>query len=84
MITKLSQREEQVMKMLVDGAKNRDIALELGIDQKTISTYINRIRVKLNIDSDVNVYVLVKTYLSKDQEKPFLSFADFQVEGFDD
>ena len=82
MITKLSTREEQVMKMLVDGAKNRDIALELGIDQKTISTYINRIRAKLNIDRDVNVYVLVKTYLSKDEIKPFMTFEDFKIEGF--
>jgi two-component system invasion response regulator UvrY len=47
MFKKLSMREVEVLKMLCDGKRNKDIAFELRINEKTVSTYRSRIMKKL-------------------------------------
>lgn len=47
MFKKLSMREVEVLKMLCDGKRNKDIAFELKINEKTVSTYRSRIMKKL-------------------------------------
>ncbi len=47
--TCLSDREYQVLRMLAQGKKNRDIAAELLLSVKTVSTYLTRIQEKLNL-----------------------------------
>ena len=49
MFKKLSLREVVVLKMLCDGKRNKEIALELKINEKTVSTYRNRIMKKLSV-----------------------------------
>ena len=49
MFKKLSLREVEVLKMLCDGKRNKEIALELKINEKTVSTYRNRIMKKLSV-----------------------------------
>lgn len=68
---KLSKRELEIALLLKEGAKNRDIALKLEIDQKTVSTYITRIRKKVGLSQDVNTYIIVKEFLAfqKDIER---------------
>ena len=48
-ITKLSERELQVARLLVAGFTNKHISFELGINQKTVSTYKTRVLDKLGV-----------------------------------
>lgn len=47
--SKLSMREVEVLKMLCSGKRNKKIAFELGINEKTVSTYRSRIMKKLKV-----------------------------------
>ena len=42
-------REVEVLKMLCSGKRNKKIAFELGINEKTVSTYRSRIMKKLKV-----------------------------------
>lgn len=50
-LSQLSEREMAVAKLLLDGLTNKQIALQLDINQKTVSTYKTRIMNKLGIKS---------------------------------
>lgn len=60
---KLSKRETEIMYYLKNGWTNKMIADEMKIDQKTVSTYVQRIRLKLNLDSWANHYKIVSTWI---------------------
>jgi len=47
----LSEREDQIFKMIVAGKTINQIAEELAINAKTVSTYKRRIKEKMKIDS---------------------------------
>ncbi|HEY8094762.1 MAG TPA: response regulator transcription factor [Methylobacter sp.] len=51
----LSGRELVVLRMLAKGKKVNEIALELGISSKTVSTHKARLMQKMHIDSDVKL-----------------------------
>jgi two-component system invasion response regulator UvrY len=55
MFKKLSMREVEVLKMLCDGKRNKDIAFELRINEKTVSTYRSRIMKKLLVRNIVEL-----------------------------
>ena len=61
---KLSPRENEVYKLLVKGVMNKQIAFDLGISRKTISTYKRRILDKLGLEND---YELLKFEMQKQQ-----------------
>ncbi len=50
-LTRLSERESHVAKLLLAGFTNKYIAYELGISQKTVSTFKRRIFSKLGVKS---------------------------------
>lgn len=52
---KLSTREVEVLKLLSEGKKNKAIANELNINEKTVSTYKSRLYKKLNVDNIVDL-----------------------------
>lgn len=62
---KLSNREKEIMNFLIKGDRIKDIANQLDLDQKTVSTYYKRIKVKLNLNIEANTYLVVKTYLQE-------------------
>lgn len=47
----LSRREREVLRMLTEGAKNRDIAESLGVTTKTIEKHLENIYKKLDVTS---------------------------------
>lgn len=51
----LTPREEQVVALVADGMTNREVALELGLREHTIKTYLFRIFEKLGISSRVEL-----------------------------
>jgi two-component system invasion response regulator UvrY len=52
---KLSDREYQVMKMLAGGKTVKEVAAELSLSVKTVSTYRTRILEKLGLASNVEI-----------------------------
>lgn len=52
---RLSTREIEVLKLLSVGKKNKEIATELHINEKTVSTYKARLYKKLNVDNIVDL-----------------------------
>ncbi|QFZ53789.1 response regulator transcription factor [Oceanihabitans sp. IOP_32] len=52
---KLSTRESEVLKLLSIGKKNKEIAKELNINEKTVSTYKARLMRKLKVDNLIDL-----------------------------
>ncbi len=52
---KLSMREIEVLKLLSSGRKNKEVAKELDINEKTVSTYKARLMKKLNVTNIVDL-----------------------------
>jgi len=52
---KLSTREVEVLKLLSSGRRNKEIAQELDINEKTVSTYRARLMKKLNVTNLVDL-----------------------------
>jgi DNA-binding NarL/FixJ family response regulator len=52
---RLSTREVEVLKLLSSGKKNKEIAIELNINEKTVSTYKARLYRKLNVNNLVDL-----------------------------
>lgn len=69
----LSERELQVLMMIVQGNGNQDISDILHLSPKTVSTYRSRIFQKLNADNDVELVRLAMRYGLLDPEPPPLS-----------
>lgn len=53
--SQLSQREMQVLMMLVEGATNRQISDRLLLSPKTVSTYRARLLEKLGAENDIEL-----------------------------
>ncbi|MGS2727665.1 response regulator [Psychroserpens sp. BH13MA-6] len=52
---RLSTREVEVLKLLSSGKKNKEIAQELNINEKTVSTYKARLFKKLNVNNLIDL-----------------------------
>ena len=52
---KLSTREIEVLKLLASGKRNKEVALGLNLNEKTVSTYKARLMKKLNVDNMVDL-----------------------------
>ncbi|MBI1316184.1 response regulator [bacterium] len=59
---KLSNRESEVLKLLSIGKSNKDISEELGISDKTVSTYKQRLLNKLQARNVVDLINFAKMY----------------------
>jgi two-component system invasion response regulator UvrY len=58
----LSERELQVMMMVLDGRKTNEISDSLCLSPKTVSTYRHRLFSKLNIQTDVELTRLAMSH----------------------
>lgn len=54
----LTKREVEVLRLVVDGKTNREIAYSLGISEKTVEKHLNNIFEKLEVRSRVEAAVL--------------------------
>lgn len=52
---KLSSREIEVLKLLASGKRNKEVALNLDLNEKTVSTYKARLMKKLNVENLVDL-----------------------------
>ncbi len=69
----LSERELQVLMMIVQGHGNQEISDILNLSPKTVSTYRSRLLQKLDADNDVELVRLAMRYGLLDPEPPPLS-----------
>lgn len=58
----LSNRELEIMNMLLAGKWTKDIAVELNIKESTVSTYKGRIYEKLAVDNVLDLFKKVEIY----------------------
>lgn len=68
-IVKLSKRESEVLSLLASGKSNKEVAEELEISDKTVSTYKLRLLKKLKAKSLVDLINFAKYYI-KGEELP--------------
>ena len=57
----LTQREEEVVRLVADGLKNREIAHELHVKEHSIRNYLYRIFEKLGVSSRVELVLYAST-----------------------
>jgi DNA-binding NarL/FixJ family response regulator len=50
---KFTQRESQVLQLLVAGRPNREIAEALGVEAKTVKAYVGRLMQKVGVDNRI-------------------------------
>lgn len=73
----LSLREQSVLRYLAEGFRIRDIAVEMALDDRTISTYKARLLRKLNVHSVVELADIARRYrLAPQAELPVEAAAE--------
>lgn len=74
---RLSVREEQVVRLLISGKTNREIAGELGIGEKTVKHYMTVLMQKLQVRNRLEVAMAAQTMLpaaiSRQSSSPLLN-----------
>jgi len=63
LLQKLSSRETEVLHLLVAGKRNKDIAIGLNINEKTVSTYKSRLLKKLKVKNVAELITHVSAIL---------------------
>ena len=58
----LTDREKQVLRLIVDGKSNKEIALHLAISPKTVSVHRTNIMTKLNVQNTVDLIRFVSEH----------------------
>ena len=58
----LSERERQVLELLVAGRTNKEIGSELGIEERTVKLHVSRLMLKAGVDNRIalSVYAVTK------------------------
>jgi len=59
----LSKREKQVMQLLLNGEKNKDISTLLELKCNTVSTYKKLIFYKLKVNNIIELYRINKKFV---------------------
>jgi len=75
----ISNREKQVLKMLLEEKKANEIGKELGLDEKTISTYKLRLLTKTNSKTIIGLYLFNLVHKVVDIEYPFMAVREIRL-----
>jgi DNA-binding CsgD family transcriptional regulator len=66
----LSKREFQVINMIAQGKRLKDISIELKVKQSTIATYKHRVFEKLNVTNVIEMNKILEAYYGRDSREP--------------
>ena len=70
-ITTLSERQMQVLALVAEGATDNEIAIQLGLSAKTISSYVEHIRNRFEAQSRAQAVALaIRQGLLPDPDSP--------------
>jgi len=50
-LAELSEREQEVFQLVVDGASTTQMAAKLGVSKSTVHTYVDRVKMKVGVDT---------------------------------
>jgi DNA-binding NarL/FixJ family response regulator len=69
---RLTDRERQVLELITMARSNREIAEELGIEERTVKTYVGRLMRKTGADNRVKLSIsaLSQALIEKQEKKP--------------
>jgi DNA-binding NarL/FixJ family response regulator len=68
---KITEREGQVLQLLVAGRPNREIAEALGIDEGTVKAHVGRLMRKVGVENRISLTMqAVERRLVPDQDLP--------------
>jgi len=57
---KLTAREEQVLKLTINGFTNKEVAAQLNISYRTVKTHVHNIRIKQEAASRIKDWTSVR------------------------
>ncbi len=60
--TGLTARESEIVRMIADGLRNKEIAAQLGISEGTVKVHLHRIYEKLGVDGRVELIFWAQTH----------------------
>lgn len=67
----LTGREQEVLRGVASGERNKEIALKLGVTKRMVDAYLNTIYTKLNVDSRAAAVAIAMEHgLLSQQEEP--------------
>jgi DNA-binding CsgD family transcriptional regulator len=70
-VTTLSERQMQVLALVAEGRTDNEIAIQLGLSAKTISSYVEHIRNRLEAQSRAQAVALaIRQGLLPDPDSP--------------
>lgn len=62
---KLSKREQEVIYHMIDGLTAKQIARSINISHRTVETYLDRIKSKLNCRNKYEIIIKILFYINK-------------------
>ena len=62
LVSSLSPREIEVLKLLIEGKRNIEISASLKINQKTVNTYKTRLMRKLEVENPVDLFQQARNF----------------------
>jgi DNA-binding NarL/FixJ family response regulator len=65
---KLSVREEQIVRLLLCGKQNREIAAALTLSEKTVKSYMSNLMAKLHARNRLEVVIAAQKFMPGDQQ----------------
>lgn len=74
---KLSAREEQIIRLLLDGKTNREISSGLGITERTVKHYMTVLMQKMNARNRVEVVIAAQNF-----DRQIIATSGFKGSGF--
>jgi DNA-binding NarL/FixJ family response regulator len=69
-LTELTPREKEVLKLIASGANNREIAQQLYISEGTVKNYVTNILNRLNLRDRTQAAIFANSHLSHLQSEP--------------
>ncbi len=68
--TQLTVRERQVLELIMMARSNREIAAQLGIEERTVKAYVGRLMRKTGADNRIKLSMFAMNLASLEQGKP--------------
>jgi len=61
---KLSERKKEICELVIKGLYNKEIAAELGIEEKTVQKHLTEIYRTFNVNNRIELYNIFNTVLA--------------------
>jgi DNA-binding NarL/FixJ family response regulator len=66
LVSQLSEREAGVLKIVAEGLSNKEVAIKLGLQEKTVKHHMTQVMTKLNVRNRTEAAILLHQSKSRD------------------